>query len=93
VQPAALTKMQSVLEQLTPPMGTALGVALALLIIRYYAFRWLSALATRSRTRWDEFFPESLRSPTILWCVALGLVGGLEVAPLPRGLAAWWRAW
>ncbi|HSC69782.1 MAG TPA: mechanosensitive ion channel domain-containing protein, partial [Candidatus Methylomirabilis sp.] len=89
MQPATLAKMQSLLEQLTPPVGTALGVTLALLIIRYYAFRWLSAWAARSSVRWDELFLESLRTPTILWCVALGLVAGLEVAPLPRGLTAW----
>jgi small-conductance mechanosensitive channel len=37
----------------------------------------------------DELLLASLRTPTLLWCVALGLAAGLEAAPLPRGLARW----
>lgn len=81
--------MQKLLRDLATPAGAALGVALVLLLVRYYVFRWLERLTTRTSTRLDELFIESLRTPTILWCLALGLATGLELAPLPPRLAAW----
>lgn len=81
--------LQGFLLSLGTPVGTALGVTLALLVCRRYLLRWLEALAGRTDTRLDEVLVQSLRTPTVLWCLAAGLMVGLEVAPLPRRLASW----
>jgi small-conductance mechanosensitive channel len=79
----------AILGLLAIPVGVAVGVTLVLLLLRYYLLRWLTRLAARTSTRVDELLLASLRTPTLLWCVALGLAAGLEAAPLPRGLARW----
>jgi len=84
-----LGTLQGFLLNLATPAGTALGVALLLLVVRHYFLQWLGVLAKRTSTRLDEFLIESLQAPTVLWCLALGLMAGLEVAPLPRRLAMW----
>ena len=89
MRPLTLDWFSGFLLDLATPVGTALGVTLALLLARHYLFQWLGRLAARTTTRLDEVLIESLRTPTALWCVALGLMAGLEAAPLPRGLATW----
>lgn len=89
MRPLTLDWFSGFLLDLATPVGTALGVALVLLLARHYLFLWLGRLASRTATRLDELLIESLRTPTVLWCVALGLMAGLEAAPLPRRLAAW----
>src|SRR3989338_6599040 len=89
MRPLTLDWFSGFLLDLATPVGTALGVPLALLLARHYLFQWLGRLAARTTTRLDEVLIESLRTPTALWCVALGLMAGLEAAPLPRGLATW----
>ncbi len=89
MRPPSLDWLYNFLRVLAPPLGAAAGVTLALLIARHYAFRWLERLTRRTATRLDEFLIQALRTPTILWCVALGLIAGLDAAPLPRRLATW----
>ncbi|MBI3122234.1 MAG: mechanosensitive ion channel family protein [candidate division NC10 bacterium] len=89
MRPLDLDWFYGFLVNLATPVGTALGVALALLLARHYLFHWLGRLAGRTSTRLDELLIESLRTPTVLWCVALGLMAGLEAASLPPRLAAW----
>lgn len=89
MRPPSLDWLYNFLRVLAPPLGAAAGVTLALLIARRYAFRWLERLTRRTATRLDEFLIQALRTPTILWCVALGLIAGLDAAPLPRRLATW----
>ena len=87
--PPSFDWLQGFLLGLVTPVGAALGVALALFACRHFLLRWLEALAARTSTRLDELLLQSLRTPTILWCVAAGLMAGLEAAPLPRRLAVW----
>ena len=89
MQPSTLEWLQGFLLGLAVPVGAALGVTIALLVCRHYLLRWLGVLAGRTATRLDVLLVQSLRTPTILWCLAAGLMVGLEVAPLPRRLAAW----
>jgi small-conductance mechanosensitive channel len=89
VQPTTIAWWEKLLPSLGVPLGIAAGLALALLIVRYYLFRWLERLARRTATRMDEVVARSLRAPSILWCVALGLLAGLDAAPLPPRLAGW----
>jgi len=89
MQPATITWWEKLLPSLGVPLATAAGLTLALLIVRHYLLRWLERLAQRTSTRLDEVLLASLRTPTILWCVALGLMAALDAAPLPPRLAAW----
>lgn len=89
MRPLTLDWLYGFLLDLATPVGAALGVTLVLLLARHYLFQWLGRLAARTATQMDEFLIESLRAPTALWCVALGLMAGLEAAPLPRRLATW----
>jgi len=87
VEFASVEWTEKVLANVVIPVGIGLGAALVLLLARYYLFRWLVRLTARSRIRLDNIIIESLRVPTILWCIALGLMAGLEVSPLPPRLA------
>ncbi|HSC70088.1 MAG TPA: mechanosensitive ion channel family protein, partial [Candidatus Methylomirabilis sp.] len=89
MNPPSLESLQGFLLVLAAPVGTALGVTLALLVCRHYLLRWLKALAGRAVPRLDELLVQSLRTPTVLWCLATGLMVGLEMAPLRPRLAAW----
>lgn len=89
MRPLNLDWFYGFLLDLVTPLGTTLGVMLALLVARHYLLQWFERLAGRTATRWDELLLQSLRTPTVLWCVAIGLMAGLEVAPLPRRLAVW----
>jgi small-conductance mechanosensitive channel len=89
MRPLTLDWFYGFLLDLATPVGTALGVALVLLLTRHYLFQWLGRLTARTATRVGELLIESLRTPTVLWCVALGLMAGLEAAPVPRRLAVW----
>ncbi len=89
MQLVALTKMQTLLEQLAAPLAAAVGVSFVLLVLRHYLLRWVERVARRERSSLDEVFLASLRTPTILWCFALGVAAGLEAAPLPRRLTGW----
>jgi small-conductance mechanosensitive channel len=89
MRPLTLDSLYNFLLVLAPPLGASAGVTLALLIARYYVLHWLERLVRRTATRVDELLTQSLRTPTVLWCVALGLMAGLDAAPLPRRLATW----
>ncbi len=77
------------LGELAVPVAVVLGVGLALLLARRYLLRVLERLVGRTKTGWPELLASSLRTPTLLWCVAIGLAAGLEAAPVPGRLAAW----
>lgn len=89
MRPLTLDGLYAFLSHLAAPLGAAAGVTLGLLIVRHYLLQWLDRLAQRTVTRLDEILIQSLRTPTALWCLALGLLAGLDAAPLPRRLAAW----
>ena len=86
---APFAKLEGLLAQVAPSVGVAVGVALLLLLIRHYLLRWLERVAARTTTHLDEVFIDALRTPTVLWCLAIGLLAGLDAAPLPRHLATW----
>src|SRR3970282_206848 len=89
MRPLTIDWLQSILLDLAVPVGTSLGIAIALLLVRRYLLRWLEALARRTTTLVDGLVVDSLRTPTLLWSLAIALAAGLETASLPRRLAAW----
>ncbi len=81
--------IQDGLREMATPVAVFLGVALALLLARRHILRVLERRAGRAKTGWPELLAGGLRTPTLLWCMALALAAGLEMAPIPRGLATW----
>ena len=79
----------SALALLAVPLGLGLLVALAGFLVRHYGLGWLERLAARSKTGLPRLFLGSLKMPSLLWCVALGVAAGLEAAPLPPRLEMW----
>jgi small-conductance mechanosensitive channel len=85
----SFSRAQWLLDHVVPAVAVAVAVALVLLLIRHSLLRWLERLAARTRTQFDEVLLDALRTPSVLWCLAIGLLAGLDVAPLPHRLATW----
>jgi small-conductance mechanosensitive channel len=86
---AFLDRAQGLLLELLVPLGIALGVTLLLLLARHFLLRWIEGVAGRGKAESLGAILASLRTPTLLWCVILGLAAGLETAAVPAGLATW----
>lgn len=69
------------------PAAVAVGVSAAALVLRGLLLKRLAALARNRQTESAELFRRGLRLPSLLWCVVLGLYGGMEAATLPPRLA------
>ncbi len=92
MQSPPLDWAQHALSQLAVPVGTALGVAVVLLLIRRYLLLWLERQAGRTDNRLPDLLLVPLRTVSVPWCVALGVALGLEAAPVPRRLAEWFAS-
>ncbi len=66
------------------PGALALLAALALLIVRTVAFKILHKWAARTETRIDDIVIGSLKTPSVYWCIAIGLYIGIAVSDLPE---------
>lgn len=71
-------------EKIIVPASAALVSASLLLIARGLAFRILGRWAQRTGTRFDEIVVKSLKTPSIYWCLAIGLFIGAEISELPE---------
>jgi small-conductance mechanosensitive channel len=74
--------MNTHLEKILIPAIIALIAAAAFLIIRNLAFRFLHSWAERTETRIDDIIIKSLKTPSLYWCLAIGLYIGAEVSDL-----------
>ena len=66
------------------PVATALGSVLILLIIRSIIFRFLHARAKKTTTQLDDIIIESVKNPSILLAVAIGIHIGLAFSGMPE---------
>ena len=71
------------IEKLMVPAGVALILALALILIRSIAFRVLRGWAGKTETDLDDIVVDSLKTPSIYWCIAIGLYLGGSLSELP----------
>jgi small-conductance mechanosensitive channel len=70
-------------DKLLIPSAVALLSASILLIVRAVAFKVLNKWADSTETKIDDIIIGSLRTPSIYWCVAVGLYIGIAVSELP----------
>jgi len=65
------------------PATVALISASALLIIRGIAFGLFNRWAAKTETKIDDITVSSIKTPSIYWCIAIGLYIGIAISELP----------
>jgi small-conductance mechanosensitive channel len=65
------------------PAAVALVSALILLVARGIAFRVLNRWAEKTETKLDDIIVSSLKTPSLYWCLAIGLFIGVALSDLP----------
>lgn len=71
------------LEGILIPGGSALAAAIVLLVLRGVVMRILGRWAKKSDTRIDDIVIHSISTPSVYWCLAVGLYVGIAVSELP----------
>ncbi len=66
------------------PSAAAFLSAVILFAVRAIAFKILHKWAEKTETRIDDIIIRSLKTPSILWCIAIGLFIGVGVSDLPE---------
>ncbi len=72
------------LKRMFIPAIVALISVSALFVIRGIAFRLLHKWAERTETKIDDMVIKSLKTPSIYWCIAIGLYIGVAISELPE---------
>ena len=65
------------------PLGIALLSVIILLIIRNISFRLLNKWAKKTETDVDNIIITSFKTPSVYWCIAIGLYIGVGISDLP----------
>lgn len=75
--------MKIVLEKIAVPLIISLGCAFALYMIRIVVFRILHKWAKSTETGIDNIIIGSLKTPSLFWCLAIGIYIGIALSELP----------
>lgn len=70
------------INQIITPAAVFAGTSAALLVLRTFAFRLMHRWADSTDTQVDDILIKSLKTPSILWCIATGLYAGLLFSDL-----------
>lgn len=76
--------MNDNLKGMLIPAVIALAAIAALLIIRSITFRVLHKWAQRTETDIDDIVIRAFKTPSIYWCIAIGLHIGIAISGLPE---------
>ncbi|MDD5450417.1 MAG: mechanosensitive ion channel family protein [Desulfovibrionales bacterium] len=71
------------IKGMTIPILVSLFSVTVLFFVRSMAFRVLHRWAERSHTKIDDLIVHSLRTPSVYWCIAIGLYLGFGISELP----------
>lgn len=71
------------------PLVIAALSTVALLVLRNVAFRLFRRWAERTETSIDDFVLQSLKTPSVYWCIGLGLFIGIGFSDLPERQTAY----
>jgi len=66
------------------PAIVAFLSSFALFVVRGIAFKVIHKWAERTETKIDDIIIKSFKTPSIYWCLAIGLYIGVEVSDLPK---------
>ncbi len=75
------------LKTLIIPALTAFFSALVLFVVRGIAFRILRRWADRTETKIDDIVIDSFSTPSLYWCIAIGLYTGVVTSEMPAKFA------
>ena len=76
--------MSDTLSQLAQPALIAVATTVVLVLVRGILFRIAARWAGRTETRIDDIVIESVKTPSLFWCAALGLYTGVILSDLPQ---------
>src|SRR3990172_7007258 len=65
------------------PLVILLGTSAVLMIVRGIVFRVLHRCCEKTESCIDDIMLKALRTPSIYWCLAIGLYIGLAVSDIP----------
>lgn len=74
--------MNSNIKMVMIPLLIVLGTSAVLMIIRGIAFRVLHRCCEKTESRIDDIMLKALRTPSIYWCLAIGLYIGIAVSDI-----------
>ncbi|MBI5204673.1 MAG: mechanosensitive ion channel family protein [Nitrospirae bacterium] len=72
------------IKKILIPAIIALSSISVLLIIRGISFRLLHRWAEKTATKLDDIIIMVLKTPSVYWCVAIGLYTGIAISELPE---------
>ncbi|MBI5666322.1 MAG: mechanosensitive ion channel family protein [Nitrospirae bacterium] len=72
------------IDKIFIPSTIALISAVVLFAVRAIAFKVLHKWAEKTENQLDDIIIKSLKTPSILWCIAIGLYIGIGVSELPE---------
>ena len=75
--------MKIPLENIIIPISIFFVCLLVLMAIRTMVFRLLHKWAAQSKTRLDNIITDSLRTPSIYWCIAISIYAGIALSDIP----------
>jgi len=65
------------------PLLVALLTTVALFLVRGFAFRFVRVWAEKTHSKADQIIGRSLKTPSIYWCLAIGLQVAVSMSELP----------
>jgi len=71
------------LNKMLIPLGVFISVTLSAIILRGILLRYIHLHAVKTKSKIDDIIFSALKSPSLLWCIALGIYIGIEVSELP----------
>lgn len=71
-------------RKIVMPIGIAIAVAGVLIFLRAIGFRALHIWAKKTETELDDIIINVIKTPSIFWCIAIGLYVGIAVSGLPE---------
>lgn len=66
------------------PAIVALSFMTMFLIIRILAVRFLQKRADRAKSKFEDIVIRALKTPSVYWCIAIGLYIGIDLSELPQ---------
>lgn len=75
--------MNIAIDKVALPLAVAVASSVVLFITRGIVFRLVHRWSGKTETRIDDIIVESMRVPSVYWCLALGLYLGIAVSELP----------
>ncbi len=81
-------QMSPELIDLAKTLGALILITGLALALRWVAFRALRRWATAKTDPTGDVLIQSLRTPSLIWCVLIGMYVAIDLAPLPERLGA-----